>query len=229
MRKKQPNDVLAAFKADLDASLDLWRDLRELTGEQGDLAKRVSLGAFTRAAASTEASLSDWFIAAVNRDATAFKTDLASRVEQSVAAKWPALDQKVAIDLPKHPDLDLVAKLLDPKSRNVTFADFDDFDDRATRQLSDPYRSAVLAVPGHLREALLAVHKIRNVIAHGSPHASNEMNDTLEHLNDQRLRRGTRRVQPGGLGNHLNADVGGQRRVELYHTLMRDLADALVC
>src|SRR4051794_40611800 len=53
-RKRNPNDVIDAFQTDLAASLALWSAIRASMGLTGDVAKRVSVDAFSRAAVSFE-------------------------------------------------------------------------------------------------------------------------------------------------------------------------------
>jgi hypothetical protein len=139
MRKQNPNDVVDAFLTTLNKSLATWGGVRHAVGESGPLAKQASIDAFLRAAVAFETFRSDWHVAAINRHSSAFKTDLANRVGQSVSGRWPGLVGRVRIDLPAHPSLSIVKHMLDPRGRNISLSDAATWKDRASRELADPY------------------------------------------------------------------------------------------
>lgn len=101
--------------------------------------------------------------------------------------------------------------------------------ERARNELCDPYRSKVLDLPSSDKRFIAAVNTIRNCIAHRSKRASNEMNEALARLQkrDQKLKRAQRRITPSGVGAYLYADCGGERRVEVYHKRLEEVAEAL--
>lgn len=230
MRKQNPNDVLDAFLGELDDSIDTWRRLRVNVGVSGDLAKRVSIDAFQRAAVAFEGFRSDWHVAAINRDSGHFKADLVQRVEQSVTGRWKGLAGLVQIDLPKHPSLGIIRSLLDPDGQNVSLGSSAAWTKRAEEHLCTPYRDAVLALPRKDLLLIDAVVSVRNLVSHGSEKASNEMNRALRQLHghhDPDLRRGTNRIEPSGIGSYLNANRHGARRVEMFHSRLREIAENL--
>ncbi len=182
VRKQNPSDVVDAFVSTLSESLATWTGLRRAVGESGPLAKQASVDAFLRAAVAFETLRSDWHVAAINRDSSAFKVDLASRVEQSVRGRWPSLVGRVRIDLPAHPSLSVVRQLLDPLGRNVSLSDAATWKDRAFRELANPYRDRVLALPREDDLLVNGVIAIRDLLVHRSQAASDAMNAALAAL-----------------------------------------------
>ena len=85
--------------------------------------------------------------ACASRTRAALKADLAGRVEEGIRGRLPGLVGRVRIDLPAHPSLSVVRQLLDPQGRNVALSDAASWKSRAGRELADPYRSRVLALP----------------------------------------------------------------------------------
>jgi hypothetical protein len=228
MRKKNPNDVIDDFKRLAGASLATWTQMcGQITGN--DLRKNASVDAFLNVAIGWESFLSDWHIAAINRDSSAFVSDLQQRVEQSVTGRWPGLKGKLNLSIPKHPSLDLITEVLDPEGGNLSFAGKAKWRERAQRELCDPYRTAVLSLGDSDYKLVTASVAIRDCLAHRSQKASNVMNEALGRLatRDAALRRGQQRVQPSGIGAYLYAQTGSGRRVELYHQRLDAVAEAL--
>lgn len=229
MRKKNPNDVIDDFKDLAASSLSTWTQMCEqITGNE--LKKNASVDAFLNVAIGWESFLSDWHIAAINRDSSAFVADLEARAEASLIGRgWTGLRGRVTLSIPKHPSLDLVRDLIDPDGGNISFGDKDKWCARAERELSDPYRSNVLALPDRDHRLIRAVVAVRDCIAHRSQKASDAMNAALGNLAhaDNSLRRSQARVQPSGIGAYLFAQAGDSRRVERYHQRLGGIAEVL--
>jgi hypothetical protein len=228
MRKKNPNDVIDDFRALVSSSLATWTEMcAQISGN--DLRKNASVDAFLNAAIGWESFLSDWHIAAINRDSSNFAADLQRRVGESVTSRWPGLGGRIALSIPKHPSLDLVREILDPEGGNLSFGARDKWRDRANRELCDPYRARVLAVTDRDHRLIRSVVAIRDCIAHRSQKASDGMNEALSNLSvaDGALRRTQARVQPSGVGAYLFAATPGGRRVERYHLRLHSIAETL--
>jgi hypothetical protein len=228
VRKKNPNDVIDDFKDLVSNSLSAWTQMcAQINGNE--LKKNASVDAFLNAAIGWESFLSDWHIAAINRDSTSFAADLQKRVEDSVSGRWRGLKGRVTLSIPKHPSLDLVRELIDPEGGNISFGGKDKWRDRATRELCDPYRARILALTDRDHRLIRSVVAIRDCVSHRSQKASDAMNDALTQLAaaDSALRRTQARVQPSGIGAYLFAATAGGRRVEIYHRRLGDIAEAL--
>ena len=233
MRKQNPNDVVALFRGEITTILADWSALRTALGTTaGPLAKRGTTDAFTRIAVAFEGFRSDWHIAAINRDSQALQGKLLGYAQgQLKAGAYPELEQRVRVDLPTHPPLDLIRKLLDPIDRNLSISGFNHWKKRANGELVDPWKSKVHSIHNHDRAVMHATIAIRNVLAHQSVSASTAMNTALVNFGapDGALRRGPRKIQPSGLGAYLNAQTaGGNARVEIYAARLDDLAAALI-
>jgi hypothetical protein len=228
VRKKDPNDVVDDFQSLLADSLDLWSDTcDEVT--RNELRSNASVSAFRNAAIGLETFRSDWHIAAINRDSTAFVADLSVRIEQSIESRWPGIGSRVTLSLPKHPSLNLLHDLIDPEGGNLAFGDRDKWRARAGRELTDPYRLAVASLTDRDHQLLAAVVAIRDCISHRSRKSSDSMNAALADLAhaDRALRRDVARVRPSGIGAYLFANASGTRRVERYHARLTEIAEAM--
>ncbi len=228
MRKQNPNDVVEDFQVLIAASLSTWTQMcAQISGNE--LRKNASVDALLNAAIGWESFLSDWHIAAINRDSGPFVVDLQARVEQSVVGRWPGVRSRIALSIPAHPSLELVRELIDPDGGNISFGNRDKWIDRVQKQLNDPYCARVLALPDRDHRLIAAVVAIRDCIAHRSKKASDAMNAALANLAhaDRALRREQARVQPSGIGAYLYAQTTGGRRVERYHQRLSDIAESL--
>lgn len=230
-RKRDPNDVIDAFQHELAKSLALWGEVRAHVGPAGDIAKRIAVDAFTRAAVGFEGFRSDWHIAAINRDSTEFKAFLTAKIERVAVGAYPNIAGKIEVNLPRHPKLEEITELLDPRGRNVSLPDFKAWKERTSEHLVDPWRTQVMSLPtadGRLIDGVVAV---RNLLAHESRDASDTMNRALGKLtagHDPHLRRvGTRRITPSGIGSYLNAIKAGQPRVERYYGRLDEIVEKL--
>ena len=188
----------------------------------------ASVDAFLNAAIGWESFLSDWHIAAINRDSSAFVSDLQGRVEDSVTGRWSGLAGRIALSIPKS----------QPRSRSPTprskagislSGSVRSRREREGKELCDPYRGRVLALPQADHDLIGAVVGIRDCIAHRSQKASDTMNAALSSLRpaDAALRRTAARVAPSGIGAYLYASTSGGRRVELYHARLEVIAEKL--
>jgi hypothetical protein len=115
--KKDPNDVVDDFRELANDSLHTWQQMCNQLGDAG-LKKNASVDAFLNVVIGWESFLSDWHIAAINRDSSALTEDLEQWIKGRLAEK-PALALLLSLSIPKHPDLALVRELLDPTGRNV--------------------------------------------------------------------------------------------------------------
>jgi hypothetical protein len=228
MRKQNPNDVVDDFKDLIAASLLTWTQMcAQISGNE--LRKNASVDAFLNAAIGWESFLSDWHIAAINRDSGPFVGDLQTRIEQSVVGRWPGVGGRISLSIPTHPSLELVRELIDPEGGNISFGGRNKWRDRVQRELNDPYRARVLALSDRDHHLIAAVVAIRDCVAHRSKKSSDAMNSALTNLAhaDRALRRAQARVQPSGIGAYLYAQATGERRIERYHRRLSDIGESL--
>jgi len=228
-RKRDPDDEVDHFVTAVGASLDVWeRTQTALAASDLELRKVASLDAFVRSAVEWEGFRSRWHIAAINRDSSAYRVDVESRLRASIkGGRFGELEAFVHLALPAQLSLTTVQRLLDPSGRNISFGD--KWTDRARAELPAQYATKVLSLS--LADLLLvtACEKIRNAIVHRSPGSVDEMNTALVVLDptvDADLVR-TNKVTGAGIAAYLHARPLSDRRIEVWHHRLRDVAGRL--
>jgi hypothetical protein len=233
MRKRDPNAVVSQFQSELASSLADLTSIHGKVGESGKLAQRASMDAFTRAAVAFEGFRSNWHIAAISRDATAFNKSQRNRV----VAALTETDRGVltayvpSLALPLHPKLDEIGEILDPDRGNVSIKTLQDWQDKAGRHLCDPWKSKVTGLGYGERTLMAAVVALRNAAAHQSSRSADEMKTALGALttpDNAGLRLPGRGITVSGIPTYLNGfEVGQERRVRKYHSRLHALAQRL--
>jgi hypothetical protein len=232
MKKRDPNKVIDEFQATLGESAITWGEIGHRIGWEADLAKALSVDAFLRAAVAWETFRSDWHVAAINNDSSAFRKELLRRYQASMDDKWHGMSKWVSVDLPKHPSLDVVSSLIDARGFNVTFESSEKWVSRCATELVSPWREKAmsLGLPDH--RLVDSITALRDCIAHRSRGSIERLDLALKKLSlvpDKPLRRGTNRVQPSGIGAYLFAIAGpaGARRVQVFHARLDGIAESL--
>lgn len=228
-RKRDPDDEVDHFVAAVGASLDVWeRTQRALAASDLALRKVASLDAFVRSAVEWEGFRSRWHIAAINRDSSAYRADVETRFRASIkGGRFGELEPFVHLALPAQLSLATVQRLLDPSGRNISFGD--KWTDRARAELPAQYATKVLSLSPADLLLVSACEKIRNAIVHRSPGSVNEMNTALVVLDptvDADLVR-TSKVTEAGIAAYLHARPLADRRIEVWHHRLRDVAGRL--
>lgn len=228
-RKRDPDDEVDHFVAAVDASLDVWeRTQRALAASDLELRKVASLDAFVRSAVEWEGFRSRWHIAAINRDSSTYRADAETRFRASIkGGRFAELEPFVHVALPAQLSLATVQRLLDPSGRNISFGD--KWTDRARAELPAQYATKVLSLSPADLLLVSACEKIRNAIVHRSPSSVNEMNTALVVLDqtvDADLVR-TSKVTEAGIAAYLHARPLADRRIEVWHHRLRDVAGRL--
>jgi hypothetical protein len=193
-----------------------------------ELRKVASLDAFLRIAVGWEGFRSRWHIAVINRDSSAYRVDVERRFRASVkGGKFSELEPFVHVGLPAQLSMTTVQRLLDPLGRNISFCD--KWTDRAGTELATHYAAKVRALSPADLLLVAACEKIRNAVVHRSPSSVGEMNTALAVLDptvDAGLVR-TSRVTETGIAAYLHARPLTERRVEVWHQRLRDVAGKL--
>lgn len=229
VRKRDPADEVDRFVAATGSSLVLWeRTQTALVSSDLELRKVVSLDAFVRIAVEWEGFRSRWHIAAINRDSSAYRTDVESRFRASIkGSRFAELEPFVHVVLPAQLSVARVQRLLDPLERNISFGD--KWADRARTELVARYATKVQSLsPADLR-LVAACEKIRNAIVHRSRSSVDEMNTALVVLDpvvDANLVR-TSKISATGIAAYLHARPQAERRVEVWHHRLSDVAGRL--
>jgi hypothetical protein len=230
MNKRDPNRVVDEFQILLVDSMRIWRALCDRTGWEAELSKALSVDGFLRAAVGWETFRSDWYVAAINKDASAFRSDLESRFRKSVEGNWPSLSGRISVEIPKHPNLGVVRELVDSRGYNVSFGPPDTWVEKGRRELMSPYRDRVTSLSAPDLALIQSVGALRDCIAHRSPASTETLDFALKKLivaPDAPLRRGPNRVQPPGIGTYLFALKGRHRRVEIFHRRLNAISERM--
>jgi hypothetical protein len=228
MRKRDPNDVIDQFRAEIAAARSDRISL--IAGATLPLARRATMDAFTRAAVAFERFRSDWHLAAVTRDANTFKQWQLNRVKAALTeTKRVMLIPYVRVDLPPHPTLAQVEELLDASGGNISLSSIDDWKKRAKAHLAPAWAAKVSSISWADARIADAVIKTRNAASHQSKRAVGEMNDALTNLTDpvahKGLARPTHRVSVTGIPAYLHGSQARQPpRVETYLDALDRLA-----
>jgi hypothetical protein len=236
MRKRDPNDLVDRFQTELATSVNQWQSLVDVAGD-ARLARRATMDAFNRAAIAFELFRSDFHIAAITRDASAFEQAQQRRLEDVLRKDTPprlALITYSRVTLPKHPTLAQVTELLDATGGNLSISPYARWKKIAERDLADPWKSKVTNLPWDLRGVADAVISIRNAVAHQSPRSLTGMSEALKKLtapSHTGLQRPKSGVTLSGIPSYLHGSTSSSpsasRRVERYHALLREVGEAL--
>lgn len=222
MRKRNPNDVINQFQEELKSARD-DRNALTLVGTARPLAQRVTMDAFSRVGVAFERFRSDWHIAAISRDSTAFNQSQVNRVKSALTEKG---DKRAVLakylkelNLGSHLTLSAIEEILDADGANLSIPDYSTWKKLAGRHLVDPWLSKVTGIPGDDQVIIDVVIKLRNAAAHQSTRSTEAMNSALALLRSTHvpLARPQRRVTPTGLPAYLHGAVpGGRPRIEIY-------------
>jgi len=227
MKKIDVQAIRQKFGNDIDAFRTLFREAYSAvaTGAgRSVLAEQTLLSAVVR----WERFISDLFVAYVNRDPSQASSVIQNALLQSATEKYgDSMQAMLVVKPPKHLTRAQAAEVLDPRGRNVTFADGEKLVAGAKRWLSAAYRKGFEALEAKDVAAITAWLKIRNYIAHRSTIAYHEMNHSLT---DNVLRGGypalaRSQYEVWNAGSYLKATPpqGGACRLCQYLDLMKGI------
>ena len=230
MRKVDPDDVRAEFAQEVDDVIAYFdRVAIALAGsahELGDVS-RLAETTFLTIFVAFERFLSDLFLAYLNRQFSAYRTDLETRVRQSIQERFGAwASQRTRLDRVQHVRVADLEGIVDPQGRNLTFASAQDIKEKAQQWLVAVYNARTQALSAHDDRVIDTARAIRNFIAHRSRAARDDMNQRLATVaqgnHNAHLGRGAREVQSAG--SFLKAVLANQRRVVRYATRLRNIS-----
>jgi hypothetical protein len=200
--------------------------------------KTVAEDIFLRMVVAWEEFISDWFIAAVNHDATEFKATMERRlrewqeqaVRESPYARYTGAFRAPVLTIGKNPPVATVHQLLDPREANIEFRSLEELLRRSADALVNRFVARVGRVDGagggEIVDTSLA---IRNVLAHRSRQAVRVMNEQVAALPSYpRLRK--KSMSKDGIGTYLAAATapGGAARIVVFKMELERIARVLV-
>jgi hypothetical protein len=228
------------FIAELVAACSTARNALDLPAQERD---RIVEDAFFRAAAALEAFLSEWLVRCLSFDATAFQSTYESKAANWAADQlnsgwepserlWKGRGRNVAVRVRipiamKH-SLEETRMLLGAVDDNVTIRRTGDLVRLAREYLVDPYARRPQNLGPQHSAVLDSTVAIRNVLAHRSMRATEQMNQCLRSSNlPAGLRRQQRAVSSTGVGYYLQATAADRPRFERYLESLAEIGHRL--
>ena len=234
MRKVKPADVKSSFQTLVTEKKSYF--LRQETSLKGTAHEMKDLSLlsemiFHSLYVEFECFISDLVLAYINRDPSAYQSDLFTRVKGSVVSKfdnWTA--SRLTLKTEKNIKIDEIEQLIDPREFNVTFKDVNDLKSKANRWICPAYLAGIAGISTADTKLIDTTHSIRDFIAHQSVHSKTNMNNMLRTVD------GGNNCPNAGLGStqnihrvgsFLKASVGNQRRVLRYADRLLSIAATL--
>jgi hypothetical protein len=211
-----------SFLETLNAGEAVWDE----SGDR-DRARRktVAEDIFLRFVVGWESFISEWFIGAVNRDASRLRRHVEKQLDQWLQdavneapyERYTVRFPRPVVSLKQHPTLSEVRHLLDPGGRNIEFRSFDELRARCHRQLAPRFAGRVQSLhDAGASEIVDASLSIRNVLAHRSQQSVQTMNTTIRAFPSYPTLR-KERMSKEGLGTYLVAQTpGGEARLIVF-------------
>jgi hypothetical protein len=226
-------------------SAELSRARNVLLGQPPTASKSVrdstAEDAFFRAAVALESFMSEWVVRAIAIDPSVLQDWLENRVEKEaqryLRSEWEHRKRlwspfasnarlTVTISLPVREALDRVRVILDCDGDNLSFRNSTELHAKTNDWLAPNFNATIAAFSSENNITFDVARAIRNVIAHRTIRAVDEMNRTLRSTKlPLELRRDRAyRVTAGGVGAYLNATLPtGTRRCDRYFDLFKDI------
>ena len=221
VRKASPNDVIDSFVQSTSADLADWQII-DASLHDLRLRRRVASDAFLALAVAWETFLSQWLIAAVNRDSSTAVTYLSQRLQDHATneLRVPQTHVSATLITKNHFTLDLARQLLDPHDSNVVLRERRELKVFADRWLAASYRQQLAAITSYQFKPVLATRLVRNALAHQSESALKRANDELRKSTMPLALRVTtsRRLNVDGWRRYLLSITSATPRLAVYHT-----------
>ena len=234
MRKVKPTDVKSSFQARVTEKKTFF--LRQETSLEGTAHEMKDLSLlsemiFHSLYVEFECFISDLVLAYINRDPSAYQSDLLARVKSSVLSKfdnWTA--SRLTLKTEKNIKIDEIEQLIDPSEFNVTFKDVNVLKSKVNRWICPAYSAGIVGISAADARLIDTTHSIRDFIAHQSAHSKTNMNNMLRTVD------GGNSCPNAGLGctqnihnvgSFLKVSVSNQRRVLHYADRLLSIATTL--
>lgn len=235
MRKVDPTDLCLDLINEIIDMRKFYISAAEALSDEAHADKQLSLLSeivFHQSYVMLESFISAWFIGCINRDASVYLRFREKSIRDSVGEKFDAKDNSwLSYSPPPHPDVNVLAKLLDKEEKNITFKTYAKMECRAKEWLSITWSSKISSIALDRQANINAAKAIRNCIAHRSQSSFREMNNVLQNLpntdTSTLLRRNINAVN--NVGAYLKALPlqQGKTRVEIFLDEFTQFADSL--
>lgn len=238
MRKRDPNAVIDSFHDDLAHGLEQHRAVSSATSHlpakvRGGLAQ----SSFLNLAIRFERFRHDWHMAAIARDASVLRDFLAAEARRIIGGSRhiKGIKDLVRVDLPRHPTIAELELLLQPDGKtrppslkHVSSSSPSNWTHSAQRELSEPYRSAILSLSTADLKFASLIEAMRDCIVHGSFNAEESMRSALVALDiADRRNFGVEELGRSTVARYLRASVAGTPRVMAMHDRLDQFAEGM--
>ena len=223
--------IRKSFVGVVDDGTATWNDL-------GSSARRktVAEDVFLRMGVAWETFISDWFIGAINHDASRFRKVLERKmtawlnqeVDSSPYKNHASAFPAPRLSIGKNPKIATVRELLDPGEGNIEFRSYDDLRHRSRDHHVPKFVARIEQLDGAGAEIIEATLAMRNALAHRSVKAVKQMNTLVAAFPSYpSLRKAT--MSKNGIGTYLAADAGaGDARLLAYATELKRISVILI-
>lgn len=238
MRKVDPADVKADFTSFVVERIDYFdRTSAHLLAKPHPAHWQKDLSVLSEMTLQStyvafEVFLSDLLLAYVNRDFSKYQSDLATRIETSVRAKFKdfAAD-RTFFSAVKHIKIEDLERVIDPTGWNQTFKDVAGLKTRFSEWVTPALGAKVAAINASDTNLINTAHAIRNFISHRSISSKKIMNQELGIMAinaacpNNSLKRGVHDIHD--VGAYLKSNSGGTLRIKLYMQRLSAIASSL--
>lgn len=174
MRKVDPNSVIDDFQLQVASALGTWSAIDAvLPANPVTLRRKVASDAFLTLAVAWESFLSDWWVGAINKDATTYIATTEKRLRDEAKRSFglESADLTAKLVSKKHLTVSEVRRRLDPQERNVVIHGHKERQQRAQFELAGLYRARAHAITMGQWQTVECVRTLRNLLAHRSESA----------------------------------------------------------
>jgi hypothetical protein len=234
MRKVDPNSVIDDFTAQVATARTQWKLIHDaLPSSPVSLRRKVAADSFLTLAVAWESFFSDWWIGAINRDASTFMATTESKLRDEAQRSFNLQKADLAPTLvsKKHLSVQEVRRRLDPQERNLVIHGHRERQRRAQQDLAGNYRARAYAITAADWHTVECARAIRNLLAHRSASASDTVHDLLrkQSLTPALRWTGQRKLSVAGAMRYLATKRAADPdlRVSTFHTKLADLAEQL--
>lgn len=232
MRKVDPNSVIDDFKLQVTDALAQWQVIDQaVPSTPVALRRKLSSDAFLTLAVAWESFLSDWWIGAINRDASTLLAQTETKLRQEALRSLGLGPTDLAASLvsKSHLSVKEVRLRLDPQERNVVVHGHTDRRKRAQAELAGNYRVRAHAISAGDWQTVECARAVRNLLAHRSASASDALDTIIRKANlDPALRwSGQRKLSVAGTMRYLatKRPADPELRIARFHRTLADIAE----
>jgi hypothetical protein len=168
-----PDNVAFAFIESTRDALTQWQVVDQALTPQAPLAvrRRAASDAALGLAVSWETFISDWLVAAINREPSQYIANLTARVKNTVVTEGIVPEEALSEQLLSVSRLNMssIRSIIAPDGANVAIPDYRSLRSKSQRWLTPTYRTRIDNINGRTYAPIRPLRLIRNILSHHSP------------------------------------------------------------